>query len=39
MINYHIDTTENGCHTLIGKVKTLMDLKTILIKNDVILSK
>ena len=36
MINYNIDTTENGYHTLTGTVKSLADLKTILIKNDAI---
>jgi len=36
MINYNIDITENGYHTLNGKVKSLSDLKAILVKNDVI---
>ncbi|MBR1553860.1 MAG: hypothetical protein IJ644_00530 [Oscillospiraceae bacterium] len=35
MIHYNIDTTENGYNSLIGKVKSLEELKNILAKNEV----
>ena len=36
MIYYNIDTTENGYNSLTGEVKSLAELKSILVKNDVI---